>query len=88
MAHIQSFKVINILNLINDRWLRGGPWQSIIAGMLGGAQTQPAVLAYSNDITAADPRAIPAGALVEPDGQPLSTVPTVPTPANDDGGQP
>jgi hypothetical protein len=39
-------------------------------------------------LTAADPRAIPAGALVEPDGQPLSTVPTVPTPANDDGGQP
>lgn len=38
--------------------------------------------------TAADPRAIPVGALVEPDGQPLPTVPTVPTPANDDGGQP
>ena len=37
---------------------------------------------------AADPRAIPVGALVEPDGQPLPTVPTVPTPANDDEGQP
>ena len=37
---------------------------------------------------AADPRDVPVGALVEPDGQPLPTVPTVPTPANDDGGQP
>ena len=39
----------------------------------------------------APPRAIPVGALVEPDGHPLSTVsavPTVSTPANDDGGQP
>lgn len=39
----------------------------------------------------AAPRDVPVDALVEPDGQPLSTVsavPTVPTPANDDGGQP
>jgi len=38
---------------------------------------------------AADPRAIPIGALVEPDAQALPTVYAVPAPANDDDeGQP
>jgi hypothetical protein len=37
---------------------------------------------------AADPRAIPVDALVKPDAQALPTVYAVPTPANDDEGQP
>ena len=43
-----------------------GAYGAALAGVVAGAQTQPAVLAYSNDITGADPRVNLGYALVYP----------------------
>jgi putative transport protein len=43
-----------------------GAYGATLAGVVAGAQTQPAVLAYSNDVTAADPRVNLGYALVYP----------------------
>jgi putative transport protein len=43
-----------------------GAYGATLAGVVSGAQTQPAVLAYSNDVTGADPRVNLGYALVYP----------------------
>ena len=43
-----------------------GAYGATLAGVVAGTQTQPAVLAYSNDITDADPRVNLGYALVYP----------------------
>jgi putative transport protein len=43
-----------------------GAYGATLAGVVAGAQTQPAVLAYSNDVTNADPRVNLGYALVYP----------------------
>jgi putative transport protein len=53
-----------ILRIVGPRW--GGISGPVLAGSLAGAQTQPAVLAFANDRTAADPRVSLGYALVYP----------------------
>ncbi len=53
-----------MLRLVGPRW--GGLSGPVLAGAIGGAQTQPAVLAFANDRTKADPRVSLGYALVYP----------------------
>jgi putative transport protein len=53
-----------MLRFLGPRW--GGLSGPTLAGAMGGSQTQPAVLAFANDRTAADPRVSLGYALVYP----------------------
>jgi putative transport protein len=53
-----------MLRLVGPRW--GGLSGPTLAGAMGGSQTQPAVLAFVNDRTSADPRVSLGYALVYP----------------------
>ncbi len=53
-----------MLRIVGPRW--GGLSGATLAGAMGGSQTQPAVLAFANDRTGADPRVSLGYALVYP----------------------